>query len=68
MLYPVLIVAGVVPGISKGFSHYIVRVLDIVIEVRTRGPPLSILVDVIRNHAESWLESLIPDLIPAIPC
>ena len=28
-----------------------------------KGPPLSILARVIRNHAESWLDSL----IPAIP-
>ena len=36
--------------------------------VDARGPPLSILVDVIRNHVESWLDSLIPNLVPAILC
>ena len=29
-----------------------------------RGPPLAIFINVIQNHAESWLDSLIPDLIP----
>ena len=27
--------------------------------VESRGPPLSILVDVIRNHVEFWLDSLL---------
>ena len=29
----------------------------------SRGPPLAIFIDVIWNHAESWLNSLIPDSI-----
>ena len=30
----------------------------------SRGQPLVIFINVIWNHAESWLDSLIPDLIP----
>ena len=36
--------------------------------MRHEGLVLSILVNVIWNQAESWLNSLIPHLIPAIPC
>ena len=31
------------------------------------GPTLSIFIDMIRNHMEFWLDSLIPAVFPVIP-